>query len=69
MWGVFQKANQSATTAMYWDLVTVTNDIRTARTAVDTFLKYPPLGSFVQAGINNVILCEIIPIDDTVLNV
>jgi hypothetical protein len=65
MWGVFSRPNvQNASS--YWELVMMSNDFKKAKEAVNNWLQNPPTGQYAKPGINNVILCEIVPVDSDV---
>lgn len=65
LWGVFQRPNDQYG-SYYWDLVLMTNDLNAAKNKVNDWLKNPPTGQNAKPGINNVILCEIVPVDSSV---
>lgn len=61
MWGVFCRIDD----LLHWTLVDITNDFRYGKLKVQQFLKVPPAAAVASnsAGINSVILCEIVPAD------
>jgi hypothetical protein len=65
IWGVFNRPNTSQGSS-YWELVLTTNDFQAATQEVNNWLKNPPSGQYAKPGIDNVILCEIAPVDSTV---
>jgi len=65
-WGVFQRPNVT-TSNVYWDLVLMTNDLKSAKAKINDWLKNPPTGTGALPGLDNIILCEIVPVDSTVL--
>jgi hypothetical protein len=65
MWGVFQRPNTQAGQP-YWDLVLMTNDLQAAKNTINSWLQNPPTGQYALGGLNNIILCEVIPVDSNV---
>ena len=66
MWGVFSRPN-SQDGVKYWELTLLTNSLQEAKEKVNDWLKNPPTGQYAQAGLNNIILCEVVPVDMEVI--
>jgi hypothetical protein len=66
MWAVFSRPNNQYG-GSFWELTLVSNDLQEAKEKVNDWLKNPPTGQYAKPGLDNVILCELAPIDSDVL--